>query len=111
MGLLYTIKGYRSLPKDVIVLFFARIINSIGSFVYPFLATFLTERMGMSSNKVGQFMMIAAIGGALGSIVGGKLSDHIGRKKIILVFQSMAAIMLIPCGALVKFNTMVFSFI
>ncbi|MFU0824343.1 MDR family MFS transporter [Clostridium sp.] len=102
MGLLYTIKGYRDLPRDIIVLFFARIINCIGNFVFPFLAMFLTEKMGMSSNRVGKFMMIAAISGALGSIVGGKLSDHIGRKKIILIFQSMAAIMLIPCGALKK---------
>lgn len=102
MGLLETIKGYRKLPKDIIILFFARIINSIGSFVFPFLAMFLTEKLGMSSDKVGQFMMIAAIAGATGSIIGGKLSDHVGRKKIILVFQTLAAIMLIPCGVLGK---------
>lgn len=100
MGLLETIKGYRKLPKDIIILFFARIINSIGSFVFPFLAMFLTEKLGMASDKVGRFMMIAAIAGAIGSIIGGKLSDHVGRKKIILVFQSLAAIMLIPCGVL-----------
>lgn len=100
MGLLETIKGYKKLPKDIMVLFIARIINSIGSFVFPFLAMFLTERVGMTSDKVGRYMMMAAIGGALGSLVGGKLSDYIGRKKIILTFQTLAALMLVPCGFL-----------
>lgn len=61
---------------------------------------FLTEKIGMSSDKVGRYMMIAAVAGSLGSIVGGKLSDYAGRKKIILTFQTAAAIMLIPCGIL-----------
>ncbi|GAB6150938.1 MFS transporter [Clostridium novyi A str. BKT29909] len=98
MGLKHTIRGYARLPKSIIAIFFARIINSLGNFVYPFLTIYLTEKMGMTSDRVGNFMLMAAIFMGLGSIVGGKLSDIIGRKKIILIFQAMSAITLIPCG-------------
>ena len=98
MGLKHTIRGYARLPKSIIAIFFARIINSLGNFVYPFLTIYLTEKRGMTSDRVGNFMLMAAIFMGLGSIVGGKLSDVIGRKKIILIFQAMSAITLIPCG-------------
>lgn len=100
MTIVKAFKDYLKLPRSILVLFFARIINSLGGFVFPFLTMFLTEKMGMTSDKVGKFMMIAAIGGALGSIIGGKLADHVGRKRIIIVFQGMAALTLIPCGFL-----------
>lgn len=98
MGLKHTIREYARLPKDIIAIFFARIINSLGNFVYPFLTIYLTEKMGMTSDRVGTFMFMSAVFIGLGSIVGGKLSDVVGRKKIILIFQAMAAITLIPCG-------------
>ncbi|KEH97071.1 MFS transporter [Clostridium botulinum C/D str. BKT12695] len=98
MGFKHTIRRYARLPKSIIAIFFARIINSLGSFVFPFLTIYLTDKMGMTSDRVGTFMLMAAVGIGLGSIVGGKLSDVIGRKKIILIFQAMSAIMLIPCG-------------
>lgn len=100
MTLSKDLKMYTKLPRSIIILFFVRIVNCLGNFVFPFLTMFLTEKMGMSTNKVGSFMMIAAMSGALGAIIGGKLADNIGRKKIIIFFQSMAAIMLIPCGFL-----------
>lgn len=100
MAMTMSLREYSKLPRSIIILFFARIINSLGGFVFPFLTMFLTQKMGMSTDKAGKFLMIAAIGGGLGAIIGGKLSDHIGRKKIIIFFQTMAAVMLIPCGFL-----------
>src|SRR3712207_2791786 len=98
MGFKHVMKEYAKLPKSIIAIFFARIINSLGGFVFPFLTIYLTEKMGMTSDRVGTFMLIAALGIALGSLLGGKLSDIIGRKKVILIFQAMSAISLIPCG-------------
>ncbi|MCY6356283.1 MDR family MFS transporter [Clostridium sp. ZS2-4] len=100
MKLTETFKSYSKLPRSIIVLFFARIINCLGNFIYPFLTMFLTEKMGMSTDKVGAFMMISAIAFVPGSIIGGKLCDHVGRKKVLIIFQLFAAIMLIPCGVL-----------
>lgn len=98
MGLKHTMIEYAKLPRSIIAIFFARIINSLGGFVFPFLTIYLTEKMGMTADRVGTFMLMAAVGIGLGSLCGGKLADIIGRKKVMLIFQAMAAISLIPCG-------------
>ena len=93
-------KIYSGLPRSIYVLFFARIINSLGAFVYPFLTLFLTDKLGMGEKETGLYFMIAAVVSVPGSFIGGFLSDRIGRKKIIVFFQSLAALMFIPCAFL-----------
>lgn len=93
-------KTYSNLPRSIYVLFFARVINSMGSFVHPFMTLFLTKKIGLSPESVGFFVMLSAVVYIPGSIIGGKLADHMGRKKIIIFFQGMAALCLIPCGFL-----------
>lgn len=95
-------KTYSGLPRSIYVVFFARIINSMGSFVHPFLTLFLTKSMGLKTETVGLFLMMSALSSIPGSLIGGKLSDHIGRKKIIIIFQGLAALCLIPCAFLGK---------
>jgi MFS family permease len=74
----------------------------MGSFVHPFLTLFLTKNLGLGTETVGLFLMMAAFSSVPGSLIGGKLADHIGRKKIIIVFQGLAALCLIPCAFLGK---------
>ncbi|MBW9159160.1 MDR family MFS transporter [Clostridium tagluense] len=95
-------KTYSGLPRSIYIVFFARIINSMGSFVHPFLTLFLTKSMGLGLKTVGLFLMMSALSSIPGSLIGGKLSDHIGRKKIIIIFQGLAALCLIPCAFLGK---------
>jgi len=96
------LKTYSGLPRSIYIVFFARIINSMGSFVHPFLTLFLTINLGLGAETVALFLMMAALASIPGSIIGGKLADHIGRKKIIIVFQGLAALCLIPCAFLGK---------
>ncbi len=96
------LKIYSGLPRSIYVIFFARIINSMGSFVHPFLTLFLTKSIGLRIETVGLFLMMAAFSSIPGSLIGGKLSDCVGRKKIIIIFQGLAAICLIPCAFLGK---------
>ena len=93
---------YSGLPKSIYVIFFARIINSMGSFVHPFLTLFLTKSLGLGTETVGLFLMMAAFSSIPGSLIGGKLADHIGRKKIVIISQGLAALCLIPCAFLGK---------
>jgi len=60
-------KPYLNLPRNVYILFFADIINSAGSFVYPFLAMFLTLKLGFSEYYSGFILtiVIAAEGGGV----------------------------------------------
>ena len=89
---------YKGLPQPVYVLFFATIINGVGIFVYPFLVLYLTQHMGYSNARAGMFMSVASLAYLPGSFIGGKLADKIGRKKVMLIGQSLASLMFLICG-------------
>jgi Arabinose efflux permease len=91
---------YKDLPKEIYIVFVARVVNSIGNFVMPFLALLLTDNLGLSVDQAGVFVMIAAGLYATGSLIGGRLCDIVGRKKVLIIFQSLAALSLIPCAFL-----------
>ncbi|MFZ5968483.1 MAG: MFS transporter [Bacillota bacterium] len=87
---------YKDLPRSIFVIFFARVINAAGHFVLPFMTMLLTEKIGLTKEATGFYIMLAAISYIPGSIIGGKLTDMIGRKKIYMIFQSLAAICYVP---------------
>jgi len=89
---------YTKLPKSIYILFFARMVNSMGAFVYPFLTIYLTKTLLMDEGEAGFIVMLAVTAHLPGLIVGGRLADWLGRKKILLLFQCLAAICLIPCA-------------
>jgi len=91
---------YIKLPNSIYILFFARMVNSMGAFVYPFLTIYLTKTLSMDEGEAGFIVMLAITAHLPGLIVGGKLADWLGRKKILLLFQGLAAICLIPCAFL-----------
>lgn len=91
---------YKGLPKSIYILFIAKVINAMGNFVFPFITIYLTRNMNMSVKAAGTFLTIASVSFAPGSIIGGKLADHIGRKKIFAIFQTMSVSCFIPCAFL-----------
>jgi len=94
------VRPYRGLPKSVYFLFISKIVNSIGNFVMPFLAIFLTDRLGMREDQAGFFVMLAAIAFVPGSLIGGKLADIYGRKKVLILFHGLSGLCFVPCAFL-----------
>ena len=99
-SLLLLIKTYSGLSSAIYVLFIARIINRMGDFVHLFMTLYLTRIIGFDVKTVGLFVMITAASGILGSVIGGKLSDHIGRKTVMVGSQFSSAAVLAVCGFL-----------
>ncbi len=91
---------YSGLPRSIYILFVVRMVNVMGNFVYPFLTLFLTDRMGLSATEAGTYFIFSAISQSLGALLGGKLTDLWGRKKLIVFFQGTAAICFVPCAFL-----------
>jgi len=91
---------YKGLPRSIYFLFLARIINSAGWFVFPFLTLFMKHKLGVSEDEVGVYLLIMSIAGGAGSLLGGKLADHMGRKFIMITFQTLSALILGACGFL-----------
>lgn len=100
LNLKTTFSLYFGLPKEIYILFIGKMINCIGSFIYPLLSLILIDKIGLSVAEAGEFVTLLAILQAPSILIGGKLVDSIGRKKIILIFQGLSAFTFIICGFL-----------
>jgi MFS family permease len=89
------IKIYNGLPRSVYILCSATLINRLGDFVVPFLTLFFTQKLNMSVLMSGILVTCASLISIPASIIGGKLSDYIGRKKVYLYGQGISGILLI----------------
>jgi MFS family permease len=96
------LRSYSGLPKGIYILFLVRVINSMGSFVFPLLTLFLTDKLGLGAKETGFFIALSTFAYVPGGLIGGKLSDIIGRKKVMIIFQGIAALLFIPCAFLGK---------
>lgn len=96
------LKTYSGLPRGIYILFLVRVINSMGSFVFPLLTLFLTDKLGLEAKEAGFFVSLSTFAYVPGGLIGGKLSDIIGRKRVMIIFQGLAALLFIPCAFLGK---------
>ena len=103
-----SLKGYRGLRREIYVLFFARVINSVGAFVHPLLTLILTDKIGLTSGEAGQFMSLLLLIQAPIILLGGKLADKFGRLKLAVVFQFLGAAAYFVCGLLPPSHEMVY---
>lgn len=92
------LKPYIGLPKEIYVIFIARIINAFGCFVMPLLTIILKDKIGLSEQMVGVYISATGILQLPAAMLGGKLADSIGRKKVIIAFDCLAALLYITCG-------------
>ena len=97
------IEPYKDLPISIYVLFLASLINNMGNFVYPLLTMYLTYKIGLEAGLVGTFVAISSVLGLIGSLIGGKLIDKVGRKSIFIIFRSISALCILSCGFIENF--------
>ncbi|MBR2565770.1 MAG: MFS transporter [Paenibacillus sp.] len=91
-------KTYAGLSRDIYYLCLARTINSTGDFIFSLITLVLTLQMGMSVVSAGIFVSMAALISGPGVLLGGYLSDLIGKKTIIVSGQVLSALMIMSCS-------------
>ena len=101
---------YYGLPKQIYILFGARIINALGLFIHPLLTLIFTRKIGLGATEAGLYVALCGVLFGVSSILGGKLSDHMSRKKLIIICEGMAAISLMV-SALLPVNMLMVYFI
>jgi MFS family permease len=89
---------YRGLPKEIYLLFAVRVVNTVGSFVMPLIAMILTEKIGLSSADAGSFTTLVCLTQAPCLLIGGKLIDVFGRRRMILLFNTLGALSYMACA-------------
>jgi MFS family permease len=80
----------KMLPLPAWFLFLGTFINRFGNFVIIFLILYLTQ-IGYSAVEAGVVASIFSIGAMLASIIGGELTDRIGRKSTIVISMFASA--------------------
>jgi MFS family permease len=88
------IADLQKLPAPFWVLFAGTFINRFGTFVFPFLALYLT-RNGYTPSQAGAAIATFGAGSCAGNIFGGWLSDQIGRRNTITLATFAAAVAMI----------------
>ena len=102
------LKPYKGLPKEIYIIFIARIVNALGMFVFPLLTLLLTKKLGLSTTEAGVWITLSGLVFMPAGLIGGKLADSYGRKKLIIVFDTLAALCYIICAIIPPSMTMVY---
>lgn len=89
---------YHGLSREIWVLFAARVINCMGAFIFPLLTLILTTKLGIERDKAGYIISASGIVFMSSSIIGGKLTDKFGRKKIIIILNMLGAALYISAA-------------
>lgn len=88
-------QSLQTLPRSLWVLAVGSFVNRFGTFVYPFLALYLT-RVGYSAAQAGVAVTTYGVGSIASSALGGVLADRVGpRTTIVVSMGASAATMLV----------------
>lgn len=96
----FLVGGYRELPRPVWVLFLIQIVLRGGDFVFPFLTLFLTRKLGLDGATAGFWITANVASGLLGTLAAGKVSDHLGRKRVFAACMVGTGLLTAVCGFL-----------
>ncbi len=102
------LKPYIGLPKEIYIIFLSRIVNAVGVFVFPLMTLILTRKIGLSTGEAGLWISINGLIFGPASLIGGKITDMIGRKKIIVIFDTLGALLFLSIALVEPTMTMVY---
>src|SRR5947209_19687645 len=72
------------LPAVYWWLWIGYLLSSLGTFVFPFLALYLSSR-GIDARETGLVVSLLGVGAVLAGPIGGQLADRVGRKPALLI--------------------------
>lgn len=84
----------KDLPGHFWWLWLARLIIMVGHFVVPFMTIFLTTEVGLSAGEAGLVVAAFGVGVVISGLLGGVLSDRLGRKATLVGSQLLSVVVL-----------------
>lgn len=91
------LKPYLGMRREIYIVVISKTINAMGAMIGPFMTLLLSQKIGLSSGQTGIYVAIVGLLHIPSSLLGGKLSDTFGRKKVLVGFEMLAAIGYISC--------------
>lgn len=91
-------KQYKGLRKELYVLFFGRVMTNLGSMIWPMLTLILNKKLGMNANEVANCLLVFSLLALPVSLLGGKLTDKLNKKNIIVICDLLSVFFYLICG-------------
>lgn len=80
----FYVGSFSGFSRQIWLLTFASFVNRAGTMVVPFLSLYLTKDMGLTLEQVGWIMSSFGAGSVVGSWLGGRLTDRIGHRVVMV---------------------------
>ncbi len=94
---------YHEYPKQFWVVVFASFIDHTGgALIFPFFALYITHKFNVGMTEVGLLFVVFGISNFIGSMLGGALTDHMGRKSVIIMGLIVSALTSLGMGLVTK---------
>lgn len=100
---------YRGMRREIYIIFLSKTINAMGALIYPFMTLLLSSKIGLSGAETGFYMTLTGLLYGPASLIGGKLADTFGRKKVLIIFELLSVSAYIFCIFLEPGMPMVYS--
>lgn len=91
-------ESFTGLPATFWWLWTATLVNRLAAFVGTFLAIYLTQGEGFSASFAGLVVSLYGGGAAAASVIGGALTDRIGRRPTVLLAQLATGVSIMALG-------------
>jgi len=92
-------KTYHDFPATFWILVGAAFIDTVGAtLLFPFLSLYVTRRFGVGMTEVGILFAIFSVCGLFGSMVGGALTDRLGRRQMVIFGLLASALSVVAMG-------------
>lgn len=79
------LKQYAGLRRELYIVFWGRVVTSMGALIGPMMTLILKNKMGFTSQQAALVMILIGAVQLPCTLIGGKLADHFNKKNIIIV--------------------------
>ncbi len=86
------------LPRTYWLLWVGTLINRLGGFVVPFLTLYLTQERGLPVSQAALMVSLFGAGSFTAALIGGELTDRIGRRPVMLFSFLLAPVTMVALG-------------
>jgi len=97
-------KIYEEFPRKFWIVVGVSFVDRIGgTLLFPFFSLYITQKFGVGMTQAGVILGMFSIFGLFGGMIGGALTDRLGRRKLILFGLVFSALSTLALGSVNRF--------